>query len=258
MPALPPIDYYDQPDLEGAPVAMEEDATLLKTSERTYTTVIGGASVAYETPSGDVRAIDNTMEAADAGPFSEPSVYRNKENAFVAELPIADEEGQQGLLLKVGSRDIRIVPQGVDFSRSVAQDEAVRYTEAREGIDWQYTLIGSVVKEDIVLNQPVEEQPFDSLLLLPSGTSARIENGVCRVYDTSSGETVMDISAPLMTDALGAVCDDVSLALERTDAGLVLKLLPNWGWLSSAERAYPIRIDPTDKIAPQAVRVGCV
>ena len=258
MPALPPIDYYDQPDLEGAPVAMEEDATLLKTSERTYTTVIGGASVAYETPSGDVRAIDNTMEAADAGPFSEPSVYRNKENAFVAELPIADEEGQQGLLLKVGSRDIRIIPQGVDFSRSVAQDEAVRYTEAREGIDWQYTLIGSVVKEDIVLNQPVEEQPFDSLLLLPSGTSARIENGVCRVYDTSSGETVMDISAPLMTDALGAVCDDVSLALERTDAGLVLKLLPNWGWLSSAERAYPIRIDPTDNIAPQAVRVGCV
>ena len=258
IPALPPVDYYDQPDLEGEPVAMEDDATLLKTSERTYTTVIGGAAIAYETPSGEVRSIDNTMEPAGGGLFSEPSVYQNKENAFTAELPIEDEEGAQGLTLRIGSREIRIVPKEVDFSRSAARGEAVRYTEAREGIDWQYTLVGSVVKEDIVLNQPVPEQPFDSLLVLPEGLAARIENGVCRVYDAGSGEAVMDVSAPLMTDALGEVCDDVSLSLDREDGALVLRLLPNWEWLSADERAYPVRIDPTDNIAPSSVRVGCV
>lgn len=257
IPALPPVDYYEQPDLEGTPVALEGEATLLQTSERTFTTVIGGADVAYEDADGNVRKIDNTLEEAGGTPWHEPEVYRNRANAFTAELPTASSEREPGLTVHVQGRTVSLLPTDVDFSRAWSEDEAVRYTEARPNIDWQYTLIGSVIKEDIVLKAPVDEQSFASALVLSGGLSASMEEGICVIVD-GAGDEVMRIAAPLATDAAGEVNDNLTLSLQEDDDALSLVLTPDWEWMASPERAYPVRIDPAINIAPSAVRLGCV
>ena len=55
IPALPPEDYYEQPEVAGDSVAIEGEATLVKLSERSYTTVIGGPDIAYEDHAGNIR-----------------------------------------------------------------------------------------------------------------------------------------------------------------------------------------------------------
>lgn len=260
IPALPPEDYYEQPDIEGTPIAISGEETLLKVSEKHYTTVIGGADVAYEDPSGNVREIDNELVAVSEGLFEEPSLYRNRANAFTAELPASEEASVAGLVLDASGYQVSLIPRDVDFSRACAEGEAVRYTEARPGIDWQYTLVGSVVKEDIVLAHPVDAQAFDTTLALSSGLDARMEEGVCVIFHpTSEGDQeIMRIAAPIALDAAGDVNDNLTLSLDWKDGERVLTLAPDWDWLSSPERAYPVRIDPTVDIAPTAVRVGCV
>ena len=258
IPALPPEDYYDQPEVEGTPVALEGEATLVQLSERSYTTVIGGADIAYEDHAGNVRAIDNTLEAVSAPASEEPQGYRNKRNAFTAELTVGTEEDDDGgLTLWKDGRSVGLIPQGVDFSRARAEGEAIRYTEARPGIDWQYTLVGSVIKEDIVLLHPVEEQAFDTRLQLSEGLHANLVDGICLISDEDDAE-VMSIAAPIATDAAGEVSDNLVLGLEEREGELFLTLAPDWEWLASPERAYPVRIDPTVDIAPSAVRLSCV
>ncbi len=44
----PPQDLYPEDKIEGTPVYMEGEATVLQTSEKTFTTVIGGVDVAFE------------------------------------------------------------------------------------------------------------------------------------------------------------------------------------------------------------------
>ncbi len=258
IPALPPEEYYEQPQLEGDPVAIEGEATLVKLSERSYTTVIGGADIAYEDHAGNIRPIDNTLEAISSAPFEEPDAFRNKRNAFTAELPAkADEEKDAGLTLWKDGKSVSLIPEGVDFSRAWAEGEAIRYTEARPGIDWQYTLVGSVIKEDIVLIRPVEEQAFDTHLVLSDDLQATLEEGVCTITD-ADGVEVMGIAAPIATDAAGEVSDNLTLGLEEREGKLTLTLTPDWEWLASENRAYPVRIDPTVDIASSSVRLGCV
>ncbi len=260
IPALPPEDYYEQPDVEGVPVAIEGEATLMRLSEKSFSTVIGGADVAYEDAAGNIRPIDNTLEPVAEGLFEEPATYRNKSNAFTAELPAKDPEGvasEAGLSLHANGHAVTLSPLDVDLSRACAVGEAIRYTEARPGIDWQYTLVGSVVKEDIVLTRVVDEQPFDTRLGLSAGLSAFMEEGICVIVD-AEGSEVMRIAAPIATDAAGEVSGSITLDLEERAEGLTLVLEPDWEWLARPERAYPVRVDPTVDIAPAAVRVGCV
>ncbi len=270
MPALPPVEYYEQPDVEGEPVAIEGDTTLMRLSERKYTTIIGGANVAFEDAAGTVQKIDNELEPVGTDEDGNPSLYRNKRNAFTAELPAstpADEQGAEekgaeapaGLTLKAAGYVVQLLPQNVDFSRACAEGEAIRYTEARSGIDWQYTLVGSVVKEDIVLAYPVEEQSFETQLVLPMGLDARMDSGVCVVSKADDPQDeVMRIAAPIATDAAGEVSADLSLELTERGGSHILALIPDWEWLASSDRAYPVRIDPAVDLAPSSVRLGCV
>lgn len=250
-----PLDYYSEDVPDGEPVLIEGDATVLKTSERTYTTVIGGTAVAFEDERGQVRSIDNTLEPELTSALSDEVIYRNRENSYTASIPAHMEDGE-GINFDVGGHAIGLVPEG-DFTCSAARDNAIRYTEVREGVDYQYTLTGSVVKEDIVLAHPIEEVPFRTRLSLSSGLHATLEDGAVVIY--AGEERILDITAPIALDAAGAVSDRLTLELSFAEDGTsIMTLVPDWEWIADSERAFPVRIDPTIDIASSAVRVGCV
>lgn len=271
-PAPAPLDYYGtDSQTEGDVVYTDDQVTVFQTDRTAFTTVIGGIAQAYLDENGDPQRIDNTLEAKDVSWFNDDVVYENRANSFTAALPDKMDEGR-GLVIEKDDHRIELIPEEGDFSRSSAEGTAVRYTEVAPGIDYQYTLVGSLVKEDIILNQPTEQRTFATRLKLSEGLSASLENGIVVVRDTSStadapdepdtapeSTEVLSIAAPIATDAGGKISNDVSLRLETNANGeTVIYTDPDWTWLSHSERAFPVRIDPTIDVASSSVRVACV
>ncbi len=280
-----PHDYYEQAETpEGKLAYIQDDAAIFQTGARTYTTVVGGPAITYMDEDGIARVIDNTLEGHRVGLFSESVEYVNRSNGYTARIPDVLSDSHPIRFEKSG-HSMEVIPQGGDFSRSAAEGEAIRYTEVRQGIDYQYTLVGSVVKEDIVLTRAVAPQDLSTKIKFSEGLVPALEDGVVVVRDSNhrqseddeealerataeadsedpaSGEedVVFAIAAPLATDAAGEVSDNIQLRLsENEDGTYVVSLDIDWDWIGSPERAYPIRIDPTVNIAPSAVRVGCV
>lgn len=285
-----PLDYYGtDSQTEGDVVYTDDQVTIFQTDRTAFTTVIGGTAQAYLDKNGDPQRIDNTLEAKDVSWFNDDVIYENRANSFTAALPDKMDEGR-GLVIEKDDHRIELIPEEGDFSRSAAEGTAVRYTEVAPGIDYQYTLVGSLVKEDIILNQPTEQRTFATRLKLSEGLSASLENGIVVVRDLSNAADesnepaepdtvtepadqtesdtapestgaaeVLSIAAPIATDAGGQISNDVSLRLETNANGeTIIYTDPDWAWLSHPDRAFPVRIDPTIDVASSSVRVACV
>lgn len=166
-------------------------------------------------------------------------------------------DSSRGFTISAKGHTIEFIPQEGDFQYSIAEDNAIRFTEVAQGIDYQYTLVGSVIKEDIILNRAVDPRSFKNKIKIPNGLTVKQDDeGLIGIY--SQDGLILDIAAPVAMDATGATSDNLDLKLVWENDEPYLVLNPDWDWVLSPSRAYPVRIDPTIDIAPSAVRVGCV
>ena len=62
-------------------------------------------------------------------------------------------------------------------------------------------------------------------------------------------EAVYEIAAPYMFDAAGAQSEAVQVYLEPHSGYTLMTLAPDAAWLGSAERVYPVTLDPTVTIS---------
>lgn len=213
--------------------------------------------------------------------FPEPdfsTVYEPAANGFDLRLPAALGEGR-GIVIEKDGHRIELVPVEGDFTHSVAEGNAIRYTEVRPGVDYQYTLLGGVVKEDVILTRPVEAFSPAMRIIVDDDLEVVHERGIVIVRekdaapDPADAESadpalavtaqdpreVITLSAPIAVDAAEAVDNSVSMTLDIDEDGTpVARVEANWDWLSAPERAYPVRIDPTIDIAKSAMRVTAV
>ncbi|MBQ9020464.1 MAG: DNRLRE domain-containing protein, partial [Eggerthellaceae bacterium] len=250
-----PVDYYEIDEVEGTPVDIVEDATVYQLDELHFTTIIGGVDTAYIDDEGHIQEIDNTLIEQREG---DDVVYENAANAFVAMLPASMDGKDKGFSFELDSGDVvELIPLDGDFSASATKDSAIRYANVREGIDFQYTLVGSVLKEDIVVAHPVEPQTFETQIKLPKGFSIAMEGDIAIVRD-GAGDVVLSLAAPSMEDATGAASMGLALALDKREGKNILSLEVDWGWVNASERTYPVRIDPSIRIASPQLRATAV
>ena len=297
-----PADYYDEPEPEGELVSTGGGATVYRLSDTEYRTVIGGAATAYVDEEGEARPIDNTLVPVDEpdGPLEfaaslfagdgaagdaagdgavalylgegdEPGADGAEVDPSTAYAPKSGEGslaipaamGDEGIAIEKDGHRVRLVPEGGAFTASVAEGNAIRYTEVLPGVDYQYTLVGSLVKEDIVLARPVEPFPMRTRIEVDDDLEVSLEGGTVIVREKSEGgqpgREVLSLAAPIATDAAEAVDNTLSLSLEEAEDGAPVAVVnANWEWLSAPERAYPVRIDPTIDIATTAMRLTSV
>ncbi len=255
--AAPPEDFYgfDLDEVPGTPVATDGEAVVFQEDARHFTTVIGGRDLVYTTEDGALAPIDNTLLATPGKEAGNPT-YVNAANSFTAELPAKMDEGR-GLVLRANGCNIGLVPLDGDFTVSAAQGTSIRYTEVSEGIDYQYTLVGSLVKEDVILKREVAPRTFRTRIDLPARLSCALEEGSVVVRD-AAGNLVATIAAPDMEDAAGAVSDGVELSLVEEEGAPVIALDIDWEWACSPERAYPVRIDPSVSIGASKTTITVV
>lgn len=191
------------------------------------------------------------------------TVYEPVANGFDLQLPAAMAQGR-GLVIQKDGHRIELIPQGGDFTHSAIRDNAIRYTAVRPNVDYQYTLVGGVVKEDIVLTGPAE--PFIPRMRIEVEGDLEVvqEGGVVVVRQRAEeggepGEEIISLAAPIAIDAAEEVDNTLALQLvQDVDGCSVAEVVANWDWLNAPERAYPVRIDPAIDIASTAMRLTSV
>lgn len=120
----------------------------------------------------------------------------------------------------------------------------VTYENVLPGVDLVYQNYGFNVKESIVIKSQQDMYRYSFLLNFDGLTPVLEPNGGVSLKN-SQNEVIYQIPAPYMVDANQAVSYDASYELALTEQGYVLTVTADEAWMDSAERAYPISIDPT-------------
>lgn len=101
----------------------------------------------------DERLDGGTTEGREPADAAAPGgVYVNTANSMRVELPavMLPEEGR-GLTIEEDGIRLTMLPEEGDYSRAVAEENAVRYNQVFDNVDIQYTVQDTGVKEDIIL-----------------------------------------------------------------------------------------------------------
>lgn len=237
-----PIDYYEEEDdIDGEIVEASEEAVTYQIEERKFITEIGGSKKTFQDEEGNYDLVDNTLEEVNEG--SEPLFYENTAGDYQINLPSCITNNN-GIRIEKDGRVVELTPIGGDFSHSVASDNAIIYNNVYDGIDYQYTILGDMVKEDIVLNRPVDLSNFQFVVSADDSLVTCSEN-IISIADKETNEVYFNIVAPEMIDAAGEISNGVFLSLGNDDGRNIATVSVDEQWLDAPERTYPVRIDPT-------------
>lgn len=118
------------------------------------------------------------------------------------------------------------------------------YENVFPNVDLLYTAFGNNIKEQIVVNAPQSGYRYDFLLDLNGLTAAKAEDGSISLTDTE-GNQLYKIPAPYMEDNNGEISPEVSFTLHEAEQGVILTVEANAEWINAAERAFPVKIDPS-------------
>lgn len=237
-------DLIETQKVEGEQVEVDKYSTTYKIGEKTFKKVISTVPNTYTNSEGKEQEIDNTLVKEGGNTLRRAvtgETYTNKSNDFKVSLP-KDIKNGTGITVGKDDKKIELIPVEGDFSNSVVQENAIRYNNVLDSIDYQYTMFNTALKEDIILNKYVDKNEFKYELRL-NGLTAKQEENIINIYD---GEEIKyDIEAPLMEDANGQMSRNIQLKLEETEGKTYITVIADKEWLKEEARAYPVKIDPT-------------
>ena len=121
----------------------------------------------------------------------------------------------------------------------------VSYDNIEPGIDLQYILSSTSLKENIIVKQKRDSYTFELNLNVKKLTPTLQDNGSIHFHN-DGGETIFTIPAPFMTDADGNYSEAVSytLAPGKKNKEYTLTITANADWMNAEDRAFPVTIDP--------------
>lgn len=100
----------------------------------------------------------------------------------------------------------------------MAKDNAILYNQVYDGIDVQYTVLDTSIKEDIVLQKPIYKESYEYELFM-SGLTAELKDNQVYLYPEGKSieEAVYILEAPSMMDAAEAVSFHILLELQKEE-----------------------------------------
>jgi hypothetical protein len=153
------------------------------------------------------------------------------------------------VLVTDGNSTLEFGLAGADTSSHALVDGSrITYPGVKPGMDLVYEVRAGQVKEYVILSSaPTEPLVLDFPLTLGDMSVSELGSGAFGLL-TPSNALAFQISDLWMLDsattsAEPAFSEDVAASL--VGGGTTLRLTPDHGWLTSAERVYPVTIDPT-------------
>ena len=135
-------------------------------------------------------------------------------------------------------------PQAV--LQAQTNDSTVRYENVLSNTDLQYDVTSSAVKESIVIKAKQNEYVYrfnmnlDGLQAVTHG-----DGSIALIENDDIDNPVFVIAVPYMFDAAGAYSDAVSMQIEQNGDSAVLTVTADSEWIDSADRVFPVTVDPT-------------
>ena len=220
----------------GAAKEMVRTSDTFRAPDRRMTTRIYGGSVNYRDGAGDLKPIDNTLEADAAGEL------HNAANRYDVSLP---EDLSQPVSVSSGGDSVAFALQGAAGKRS-SDDASATYADAVHGVDARYTAGPDSVKEDLILSDASAVRQFSFALDPSEGLSPSLNKAGGIDFDNAHGDAVMSFAPPVMTDADGAMSTDLRYTLKHGSPDhWTLDLDADSPWLEKAGRKFPVDVDPT-------------
>ena len=132
----------------------------------------------------------------------------------------------------------------------------VVYEEILEGVDIEYVLESTNLKENIIVKeQSAEGYSYSFELSLNNLTASLSSEGDVYLKD-KNGTTIYTIPAPIVFDGNGVYADagNASQTLEfMGNDKCILTVSVDDEWMNAEDRAYPVTVDPTLGVAESSV-----
>lgn len=121
----------------------------------------------------------------------------------------------------------------------------IQYADAlANGVDLEYTVLPSRIKESIILDSPQNISAYTVTVNTSDLWARLLDNREVEFY-TEDGETVFTMWAPYMYDSASELSENITVELTALGNGqYAITLTPDAAWLNSPDRVYPIVIDP--------------
>lgn len=201
---------------------------------RTY-----GAPVNYRDENGDWQPIGESFEERAGGSLS------NGPNSFDASLPDRLGEGPVRLSQEgqwVSSELLGPEPQPVQLD-----GETASYESPEGGTTFQFSNLANGLKEEIELADSSQPSTFHYALNASEGVTPELVGRAVEFHD-ETGQLVATLPPPVMEDSAPtpAVSDAIHYELTPSGPGAwELTVEADREWLQSANRQWPVRIDPS-------------
>lgn len=139
--------------------------------------------------------------------------------------------------------------------------QSVKYKNIMYNVDLEYTVNGTGLKENIIINKALSDYTFtfeikaDNLAL-----SLQNDNSIIAT-DLETNECIYTIPAMFMYDSAGEMYKDINVSLEQQNKNKYkLTVDANCEWINNEQRQFPIIIDPyiKTKQVDEAIDIGCV
>ena len=232
------------PDARTAPPKAGDEIVMQRTERsKTFELPSGGTvtrlysqPVHYDSGSNGLQPIRNTLVPSPLAGYA----VRNQANRFRADLP---RRLSDPVRFRDGARWVRFALRGARAEAAVING-GVHYQDALEGTDVEYEMRSVGLKETLVLKSRAAAAPTVFDLEVSDGLKPEVQDD--RSVAFKDGEkSAFGFAPPYMVDAKGAYSDDVSVALTRVGSAWRLTVTPSSTWLGDADRAFPVRLDPT-------------
>jgi len=228
----------------------QDTKTFLK-QDGTFVTAIYAEPVHYLL-NGKFEDIDNTLS------FDEKTnAYATRANSFSVQFPGAIDSGKmiqltQGDysigwklvgLTKSASIQVADTAKSDDPKEVTKVNQSVTYSSVMDGVDVEYIVTGSSVKENILLNKYRENLSLSFTYALENLSLIEQPDGTY-VFADANGKPVFSFASLYMYDAKDNISNDIKMTVIEIGRGeYQVTITPDSEWLKTA--VYPVTIDPT-------------
>ncbi len=241
-------DYYYEP------VRYEEDGTLIdydsslveiEETDKSTTTGYSLESYIYENSASDCKNYIPENLTADT-----PLIMENGEYSIT--MAPSDDESDDNVFTQADELEkVDTISEDVTDIYDNTEEKIVDAVySSEEQYDLLYTSINRGLKESVILNEAPETNVWKFELELNGVTPVKDEccNGIS-FFAEGTDDIVGGIGVPFMNDATGeAYSEDIEYDIElkdNSDSVYILTMTVDEDYLYSADRVYPVTIDPT-------------
>jgi len=251
-------DVYESDDLDPSLVPIDFEVESMRTEFEKYFRKIDGTyevaiydNAIHYLDEGVYKDIDNTLSLDETD-----NSYENIANKFKIKLPkIIDDNKKFKLTMgdyridwtidDINSSDITYSneEQTSNNLKELANiNQSVTYSNIQNNVDLEYILSGNSIKENIILNEYIEDYSIGFNYYVKNLSLIQNDTGDY-VFINDSGEEVFSLSTLYMIDSNGEISYDIEFnVIEVRKDEYQIEIIPANDFLSAA--SYPVVIDP--------------